>query len=177
MNKVIKIGLIVAGGFVGLVFLVGIGAAIAIPNANRFIRKSRQSEAKVGLTTAATSLKMVNIESGSFDDDVALAFPDPEFFTCKESPCRHYIYAIQRNCESGNGWNIVESSKLNLHPPTASHEVDVIAKIQALQLPCKSKQAGFTIVAAGVLDEGQAIDVWAIEETDGVKSLEDSLAK
>ena len=116
---------------------------------------------------AYTNLLMYHVDSERYADDPAIAFKDGLACT-GDKPCLNYVYAIRRACETDNANEpfLIAADALQRLRARAAALVDKAKRtIQALPIPCKSSEKGFTIVAVGFPSESSdAVDVWSIDE-------------
>ncbi len=146
-----------------------------IQKAEAFKSKAMRTEAKIILSSAKINLKIDWTETGVYADTVDVAFPK-DSFTCEGKPtCYNYVYAIQSSCERGGAWQIPAELKPVLNTETAQRLPEIEDKMKSLSIPCKAKDAGFNILAIGIVAPPQ-LDALLVNETeDDTKILIDSV--
>ena len=166
-----------------VVAIIGILAAIAIPNFQRFQIKSRQSEARANLSAIYTAEKAFNAEWQQFYDDfIEVGYvPEGSFrydhgFTAGVNSPANYTGAIGQaqpssrpNTISGaNGCDTAPNFR-DIHPgaPVVNCSVDraptsgVVDQMLAATLTANT----FFATAAGNVDDDLQNDVWQIDNS------------
>ncbi|RKG67463.1 prepilin-type N-terminal cleavage/methylation domain-containing protein [Corallococcus exercitus] len=153
-----------------VVAIIGILAAIAIPNFIRFQAKSKQSEAKTNLKAIFTAQKSYFGEKDKYVTDFTVIGFDPE-------PANRYSYGLAAGCAKAVAANArstdakigcigQDQAKFNTAPPPA----DAFA---ALGVTGTCPSCAFAASAIGNVDNDPPGDVWGItsEPTGGDLAL------
>jgi type IV pilus assembly protein PilA len=130
--------------------IVGIIAAIAIPNYYRYMAKSRQSEVRTMLSAIFTHEMMFYGDNSRYSGFTDIGFDNST--PAGGAPIR-YVYRSQQTNAAGVGGPIEESP--TFFPPTPPENTTVAAA---------SSAAGFTATAVGNLDNDATIDQWHIND-------------
>jgi type II secretory pathway pseudopilin PulG len=173
MPKFLKWFIIAGAVSFGLIIVLGIAAAVALPNFMKFQEKARQSEARSMLTFGYSNVAIVQAETEKYSDDPSVAFK--EAFTCTNANgCFNYVYAIRRSCgkDSAGKFALAEDGvKFAKQHVTAQLEA-IKQSLASLDVPCKDLKDGITIVAIGLPGEtAKSLDVWMIDEKRQLVSL------
>ncbi|WP_181790619.1 prepilin-type N-terminal cleavage/methylation domain-containing protein [Myxococcus llanfairpwllgwyngyllgogerychwyrndrobwllllantysiliogogogochensis] len=142
-----------------VVAIIGILAAIAIPNFIRFQAKSKQSEAKTNLKAIFTAQKAYFGEKDKYVSDFKVVGFDPE-------PGNRFSYSINGGCNLAqpatpagrtyaNGCIGQDEARFSKVPTTPTYPMT--AKIEG---ECPS--CDFSAVAVGNVDNDPAADTWGI---------------
>ncbi|WP_375773469.1 hypothetical protein NR798_22200 [Archangium gephyra] len=126
------------------VAMVGIMAAIAIPNFVKFQARAKQAEAKANLKAAFTAQRVYLYEKDRWGRTFEEIGFEPE-------PGRRYTYCLGRQCLPCDK----EGCKVAPAP----------SPCQGLTSVGKGPQEGFSICAYGNLDSDDTWDVWVIDQT------------
>jgi type IV pilus assembly protein PilA len=136
------------------VALIGVMAAIAIPNFMKFDARSKQSEVKANLKSAFTAQRVYLAEKdrwGRTFEEIGFA---PE-------PGRRYTYCMGKQCLPCDK----EDCKVAPAP----------SPCQGLTSVGKGPKEGFSICAYGNLDSDDTWDVWVIDQEGEPENLSDDL--
>lgn len=136
------------------VALVGIMAAMAIPNFMKFEARSKQSEAKANLKAAFTAQRIYLQEK----DRWGRTFEEIGF---RPEPGRRYTYCMGKQCMPCDK----EGCKVAPAP----------SPCQGLTSVGKAPQEGFSICAYGNLDSDDTWDVWVIDQKGEPENLSNDL--
>jgi type IV pilus assembly protein PilA len=152
-----------------VVAIIGVLAAIAIPNFMKFQAKSRQIEAKANLAAIYTALEAFRGEYGSYTTDLAVMgwLPSGE---------PHYDYGFQNDNHDplgilafgGSGAAAGRNSTDLLPGVVATHMIKNDGNpLTEVDLPVTTGLVmnDFTIGAAGNIDNDDAIDHWTMSVT------------
>ncbi|RKH48681.1 type IV pilin protein [Corallococcus llansteffanensis] len=146
-----------------VVAIIGILAAIAIPNFIRFQAKSKQSEAKTNLKAIFTAQKSYFGEKDKYSSDFTVIGFDPE-------PANRYSYGLAAGCSSAvdatptgrvaakTGCIGQDKAKFTTAPP-AANALSALG-VQPSLAACPS--CFFSANAIGNVDNDAAGDVWGI---------------
>ena len=149
-----------------VVAIIGILAAIAIPNFLRFQAKSRQSEAKTnlgGIFTAQTSYLGENNRYGSFT----------EIAWAPIGTSQRYTYYSGSNGAGGGGLTDF------VDPPTGSvvpHTAWAGPVTVGQTVPSGTAPGAFTAGAIGNVDTDIAVDIWTMTEQRTLVNVSDDVA-
>ncbi|RKH43836.1 prepilin-type N-terminal cleavage/methylation domain-containing protein [Corallococcus sicarius] len=144
-----------------VVAIIGILAAIAIPNFIRFQAKSKQSEAKTNLKAIFTAQKSYFGEKDKYSSDFTVIGFDPE-------PANRYSYGLVAGCSeiaasnartNANKGCIGQDSAKFPTAPTAANAISSLG-VQPSAAACPS--CFFSANAIGNVDNDAAGDVWGI---------------
>jgi type IV pilus assembly protein PilA len=136
------------------VALVGIMAAIAIPNFMKFEARSKQSEVKANLKSAFTAQRVYLAEKdrwGRTFEEIGFA---PE-------PGRRYTYCMGKQCLP------CDKADCKVAPG--------LSPCQGLTSVGKGPKEGFSICAYGNLDSDDTWDVWVIDQQGEPENLSNDL--
>jgi len=136
------------------VALVGVMAAIAIPNFIKFQARARQAEAKLNLKAAYTSQRAYSMEK----DRLGRTFEEIGF---APEPGRRYTYCMGKQCLP------CDKGGCKVAPPPSP--------CQGLTSVGKGPQEGFSICAYGNLDSDDTWDVWVIDQKGEPENLSNDL--
>lgn len=126
--------------------VVGVLAAIAIPNFVKFQSRSKQSECKVNLKSAYFGAQSAFAENDALE-------PRFEAIGFQPDPSNRYLYTF------GKG-EVIEA-----RVGTTSTEALLGAIPESLENTLGVDGENFTIACAGNIDGDEAIDVWSISNT------------
>jgi type IV pilus assembly protein PilA len=150
--------------------VVGILAAIAVPNFIKFQSKSKQSEVKANLKAAYLAQKTYFGIEGKYSDDVGEVAFSP-------GPGNRYLYAFAADGELARAGELDGKGKTGFEVDStrqpASNESLEQGVPQAvwdevgLQGTCPT-DCSITIVAAGNVDNDDTVDVWTVSTKDRV---------
>ncbi|WP_328700960.1 type IV pilin protein [Corallococcus silvisoli] len=145
-----------------VVAIIGILAAIAIPNFIRFQAKSKQSEAKTNLKAIFTAQKSFFGEKDKYSSDFTVIGFDPE-------PANRYSYGLIPGCAEATPANgraaraklgcIGQDSAKFLTPPTAINSIAALG-VQTSVANCPN--CWFSANAVGNVDNDPEGDAWGI---------------
>ncbi|NOK18047.1 prepilin-type N-terminal cleavage/methylation domain-containing protein [Corallococcus carmarthensis] len=140
-----------------VVAIIGILAAIAIPNFIRFQAKSKQSEAKTNLKAIFTAQKSYFGEKDKYSTDFTVIGFDPE-------PANRYSYGLQASCATKEAANA--RGKSCIGQDQAKFDTAPTA-LDAINTPAVGVSAGcpnctFSANAVGNVDNDTAMDAWGI---------------
>ena len=136
------------------VALMGVMAAIAIPNFMKFEARSKQSEVKAHLKAAFTAQRVYLQER----DRWGRTFEEIGF---QPDPGRRYTYCMGRQCMP------CDKEGCKVAPPPSP--------CQGLTSVGKSPQEGFSVCAYGNLDSDDTWDVWVIDQKGEPENLSNDL--
>ncbi|MBN8226223.1 prepilin-type N-terminal cleavage/methylation domain-containing protein [Corallococcus macrosporus] len=144
-----------------VVAIIGILAAIAIPNFIRFQAKSKQSEAKTNLKAIFTAQKSYFGEKDKYVSDFTVIGFDPE-------PANRYSYGLAASCAEGTAANAranankgcigQDSGKF----PKVPAAKDAIAALGVQPAAADCPNCFFSANAVGNVDNDEAGDAWGI---------------
>ncbi|GMU09727.1 hypothetical protein ASNO1_59810 [Corallococcus caeni] len=143
-----------------VVAIIGILAAIAIPNFIRFQAKSKQSEAKTNLKAIFTAQKSFFGEKDKYSTDFTVIGFDPE-------PANRYSYGLKTGCVGAQAVSArtasagcigQDSAKFN----TAPAAKDAIAALGVQPAVANCPNCFFSANAVGNVDNDAAGDAWGI---------------
>lgn len=142
-----------------VVAIIGILAAIAIPNFIRFQAKSKQSEAKTNLKAIFTAQKSYFGEKDKYSSDFTVIGFDPE-------PANRYSYGLIAGCSEAvaatsttrraNAGCIGQDSAKFATPPAAKNAIAALGVVGT----CPS--CSFAANAVGNVDNDAVGDAWGI---------------
>jgi type IV pilus assembly protein PilA len=132
------------------VALVGVMAAIAIPNFIKFQARARQAEAKLNLKAAYTSQRAYSME----EDRLGRTFEEIGF---APEPGRRYTYCMGKQCLP------CDRADCKVAPSPSP--------CQGLTSLGKSADDNFSICAYGNVDSDDAWDVWVIDKSGDPENL------
>ncbi len=140
-------GLAIAATFIplALVPVIGIQAAIAIPNFIRFQARSKQSECKTTLKALYVAEKSYESEKGKFSDSFE-EVGDPVM------PGNRYSYFLSESS--------VKPADAARHPSVAHEDHAAALGRHGIQVGVTEK--GFTAACVGNVDSDETLDVWSI---------------
>jgi len=146
-----------------VVAIIGILAAIAIPNFIKFQSRSKQSEAKANLKAAWTAERAYVQEKDKYESDVTKVGFTPE----RGNRYAYYFAGVQTGCQtrtgttegSGSGTCIsVDTFKFTLSGTTPTNT----ANRSGVTLPTGGTASRFTVEAVGNVDPDTTYDVWTV---------------
>lgn len=176
-----------------VVAIIGILAAVAIPNYNKYQAKARQSEAKIALAAVYSAEKSFAVEQGTFTACLAAIGYEPDNFT-NTSRKQYYTVGVTNNtgtcgqpgnlsclgttytpstadnpCTLGNGATYFNANaKVGPSAATVSSNTDLAATVMTTTT--------FTIPAAGqVSSTSTNKDKWTIDEVKNLKNAQSAL--
>ncbi len=136
--------------------VIGILAAIAIPNFIKFQARSKQSECKMNLKAAYTAEKSYFMEKDSYD-------PRPAVVGFAPDKGNRYLYAFA----DGDGTSIGADPKVSPKNTNASLFDGMPSRVrESLGVHGKCPDCSITIACAGNVDNDPAIDVWSVSTVD-----------
>lgn len=136
------------------VAMIGVMAAIAIPNFMKFDARSKQSEVKANLKSAFTAQRVYFQER----DRWGRTFEEIGFLP---EPGRRYTYCMGKQCLP------CDKEGCKVAPPPSP--------CQGLTSVGKGPQEGFSICAYGNLDSDDTWDVWVIDQKGEPENLNNDL--
>jgi hypothetical protein len=153
-RKVMAIIVIVMG--VAYVPVVGILAAIAIPNFIKFQAKSKQSECKTSLRMAYSAQKATHAEK-----DVYLTDPAAIGFSVLQN---RYLYRLDAD---GALESVGLAPARSPETPVGALEAAIPASLRAeLGVRGECPECEVTMACAGNIDNDDTIDVWSVSTAD-----------
>ncbi len=169
-----------------VVAIIGILAAIAVPNFQRFTAKAKQSEAKASLSALYSAERAFQAEWQSFFAD----FRNVGYQPTGNLRYRHGFSAAGVVCPdgyqgagvpaNGNAVNFNTSLAAVCADTSAAPCREITAPVSPGTLGSESATAttatGFTAEARGDIDGDATIDVWQINERKVVRSIRDDVA-
>lgn len=164
----------------GLLIVVGVFAYKSgllekgVEKTEQFKAKALRTEAKMILSSARINLIADYAESGKYSDLVDRVFL-PGMFHCENTrTCYNYVYALQAACERGGAWQVPSNLKPLLNPPVAERFDEIVEKMKSLNIPCKSKETGFHLLAIGIVSPPHIDAVLMTDQNNELKILMDS---
>lgn len=167
-----------------VVAIIGILAAVAIPNYQKFQAKARQSEAKVALGSAYTSEKSFQTEYNQFtacirnigiaadgtNNFYAVGFPsDPS-----TTPTAMYYGVASSSCATQDGYFVAQRNA----GASASCQVTNFARGMCLAGGgVNNSTPGFTMTAGGYISptSGTVVDLWTIDHNKSLNNTQPGL--
>ena len=103
-----------------VVVIIGILAALAYPNLEKYLKRARQTEAKTNLSAIYTAQKIYFILRQSYDDDIKkldlrLVQGDPYTFTIQEASTSNFKAQAEGNIDDDDAldtWTIDQDKNL-----------------------------------------------------------------
>lgn len=161
-KKGMPVVLIVVIVAVGLCFVIGCLAAIAIPNFIKFQSRAKQSEAKMNLKAAFTAEKVFFVENNKYSESPMEIGFSPEMGN-------RYLYAFSTEGDLAPSGRI-EKQHTGVLADTTRLPVnnDALEKgvPQEIWDECGIEGNEITIVAAGNIDNDDTVDVWTVSSKD-----------
>ncbi|MCA2978419.1 MAG: hypothetical protein INH37_09065 [Myxococcaceae bacterium] len=166
-NTALILALVLGGGLT-LCCVVGILAAIAVPNFIKFKARSKQAEVKAQLRAAYTAERAYFAEKDAYSSDVG------ELGFAPESGNR-YLYAFSAEGDLATPGSDLKGKAGVLADASRYPDVNNEALEQGVPAPLWSevgvqgtcpKACSITIVAAGNVDTDETVDVWSISTVD-----------
>ena len=130
-----------------VVAIIGILAAIAIPNFMRFQAKSKQSEAKMNLGAIGTTCEAYRAEKDTYDANFTMLGWAPQGNT-------RYAYYVKPALSTPSPDTIVNSTPASGLCPTTTNPPNIGATIDA-----------FTAGATGDVDKDVTCDTWTYDNS------------
>lgn len=146
----------------GLCFVIGCLAAIAIPNFIKFQSKAKQSEARANLKAAFTGEKVYFADNNKYSESPMEIGFSPE-------RGNRYLYAFSTEgdlappgkIEKQHTGVLADTSRLPVNNDSLEKGVP-----QEVWDECGITENDITIVAAGNIDNDDTVDVWTISSKD-----------
>ncbi len=143
-----------SGSLLSTVAVLGVIAAIAIPNFEQFSRRAKQTEVQPQLKALAAAMQAFYAEHRRY----CATFAECGF---EVPPDASYLYYLSVDEVAGGG-GAADPSLLRLRAETT---------LSAMSVRPRVEQASFFAVAVGDPDEDGDLDVWAVDENDNIVNL------
>ncbi len=165
-----------------VVAIIGILAAVAVPNYQRFQGRARQSEAKVGLAALSVAENSYVVDTATYSSCLnAIGFAiAPRFYTIG-------FGSAGTGCGSAGGLNCnqifppVSSTAAPVGCAASAFSLNATARVGTRALPVATdltgstiSQAAFTAAAAGLVST-TIYDVWTVDNTNAMNNTTSGL--
>jgi type IV pilus assembly protein PilA len=146
-----------SGGMMTQVAVIGVLAAIAVPNFLKFQSRAKQSEAKANLKGLFTAQKAHYAETGRYCTS---------FEKCgwEAQTGSRYIYMLGQEAVGGDKAD--SYPLLRMRASAALTELDIESRV---------KKGSFLLIAVGNIDSDSDLDIWTIDQDNNLKNVKNDV--
>ena len=142
-----------SGGMMTQVAVIGVLAAIAIPNFLKFQSRAKQAEAKTYLRSLFSAQKAYYAENGRYCTSFSECGWEP-------APGARYIYMLAQEAVGGDQAD--SYPLLRMRASAALTELDIESRV---------KKESFLLIAVGNIDSDDDLDIWTIDQDNNVSNV------